>query len=221
MDRIFLFITCIGLAALSVFFWLQNGQLQEDIDEVKSLHDIAITSTLLTETTEFTFMKISNEYVYLMDQKGKALAKATAMKVSKSARWKALYKWRYNFHFGFYVKQGWQWCIKVDQAKGEVTLNAPLVTQLNTSDASPKLMEILNGGVRKTQLAADKWIQLHANKAIKKTADVYLQNATVQSSVQKSLATFFQDILNDAHPDANPVRKVVVNSVAHSQCDDG
>lgn len=219
MDRIVLFIICLALGGVSFFYWQQNSQLQQDIEEVKNLHDIAITSTLLTETTEFTFMKISNDYVYLMDQKGKAIAKATKMKVSNSARWKALYKWRYTYHFGFNIKQGWQWCIKVDQAKGQVTLNAPLITQMNTSDASPKLVEIFNGGVKKTQLAADKWIQLHANKMVKKAADVYLANPTVQSSVQKSLATFFQDILNDAHPDANPVRKVVVNSVKQSQCD--
>ena len=58
-----------------------------------------------------------------------------------------------------------------------------------------------------------------ANSKVKQAAEAYLSNKTVQSSVKKSLAAFFQEILNDAHENRNPISKVIVNTVAKSSCD--
>ena len=154
MDRIILGFTVAALAVLSFFLWSENSQLQEDISEEIEKSKISITSTILSETTEFTFMKVTNQFVYYMDKKGKDIGNGA----SKSARWKALYKWDYPFHFGFKIDEGWNWCIKVDEQEGIVTLNAPKIKQLNTSDASPKLVEIFNGGVKKTQVLASIFV---------------------------------------------------------------
>ncbi|WP_177168832.1 hypothetical protein [Thalassotalea agarivorans] len=216
MDRIILVLTVTGLAVLSFFLWSKNAQLQDEISEEIEKGKISITSTILSETTEFTFMKVTNQFVYYMDKKGKDIGHGA----KKSARWKALYKWEYPFHFGFKINEGWNWCIKVDEENGIVTLNAPQIKQLNTSSASPKLVEIFNSGFKKTQVAAQKWMQSLSNKKVKQAADAYLSNKTVQSSVKKSLAAFFQEILNDAHKDANPISKVIVNTVAKSSCDE-
>ena len=215
MDRIILVLTVAALAVLSFFLWSENSQLQDDISEEIEKGKISISSTILSETTEFTFMKVTNQYVYYMNKKGKDIGYGA----KKSARWKALYKWEYPFHFGFKVDEGWNWCIKVDDEEGIVTLNAPKIKQLNTSDASPELVEIFNSGFKSTQVAAHKWMQDLSNKKIKQTAEAYLENKTVQSSVRKSLAAFFQEILNDAHKGSNPISKVVVNTVDKSACD--
>lgn len=215
MDRIILGFTVAALAVLSFFLWSENLQLQDDISEEIEKGKISISSTILSETTEFTFMKVTNQFVYYMNKRGEDIG----YDANKSARWEALYKWEYPFHFGFKVNEGWDWCIKVDEQEGIVTLNAPQIKQLNTSDASPEVMKIFNSGFKKTQVAAQKWIQDLSNKKIRQAAEVYLSNNTVQSSVKKSLAAFFQEILNDAHNDANPVSKVVVNTVDKSSCD--
>lgn len=215
MDRVILGLIAIVLAVLSFFLWSQNSRLQEDISEEIEKGKISITSTLLSEATEFTFMKVTNQFVYYMDKTGDVIGHGA----KKSARWKALYKWKYPFHFGFKVDEGWDWCIKVDEQAGVVTLNAPKINQLNTSNAAPEVEQIFNAGIKSTQVAAQKWMQELANSEVTQAANVYLANETVQSSVKKSLAAFFQEILNDAHENTNPISKVIVKNVAKSSCD--
>lgn len=215
MDRIILGLAAIALAVLSFSLWDKNSRLQDDINEEIEKGKISISSTMLSETTEFTFMKVTNQFVYYMDKKGSEIGHGA----NKSAHWKALYKWEYPFHFGFKVDEGWDWCIKVDEQEGIVTLNAPEIKQLNTSNASPEIEAIFNSGIKSTQVAAQKWMQELANKKMKSTANTYLSNQTVLNSVKKSLAAFFQEILNDAHKHTNPVSKVVINTVAKSSCD--
>ena len=59
MDRIILGLTVAALAVLSFFLWSENSQLQDDISEEIEKGKISISSTLLSENTEFTFMKVS------------------------------------------------------------------------------------------------------------------------------------------------------------------
>ena len=211
MDRLVLALAAIALGILSYTLWHENGRLQEDISEEIEKNKISISSTILTEATEFTFMKVTNQFMYYMDAKP----------VKKSpAKWQAVYQWDYTFNFGFEIDEGWNWCIKVDEQAGIVTLNAPAIKQLNQSSASPTPVKIINGGNRKTSQAAAKLIRDTANRKVRDAARVYLENRTVQSSVKKSLASFFQDILNDAHENSNPISKVVVNIVGKSTCDE-
>ena len=215
MDRIVLVLIAIALGIFSFSLWSKNTELERGITEEIEKGKIAISSTILSEATEFTFMKVTNQFVYYMDKRGSEIG----YDAKKSAHWKALYSWEYPFHFGFKVAQGWNWCIKVDEEEGIVTLNAPEIKQLNTSNASPNLDAIFNSGFKGTQVAAQKWMQDLANKKVRETANAYLSNKTVQNSVKKSLAAFFQEILNDAHKHSNPVTKVVVNTVEKSTCD--
>ena len=217
MDRVIFGLATVALAVLSFYFWNQNNQLQHEIDEEIEKGRIAISSSMLSEATEFTFMKVTNEFVYYMDKKGSEIKHGA----NKSARWKALYKWNYPFHFGFKVSEGWDWCIKVNEDEGIVTLNAPAIVQLNTSPASPKVEEIFNSGFKSTQVAAQKYMQDLADDKVLQVANEYLSNNTVKRSVKKSLAAFFQDILNDAHEYSNPISKVEVNIVNKSGCNKG
>lgn len=215
MDRLILSLAAIALAVAAFFFWNKNEQLQKDIMAEIEKGRISIDSTLLSETTEITFMKVTNQFVYYMDKKGEDIGHGA----KKLARWKALYRWEYPFNFGVKIDEGWNWCIKIDEQEGIVTLNVPEIRQLNTSKASPTAEAIFNGGTKDTQVAAQQWMQELADSKVKRTADVYLKNDTVQNSVKRSLATFFQDIINDAHQNSNPVSKVIVNTVKQSTCD--
>eukprot|EP01026_Neomeris_dumetosa_P020100 TRINITY_DN180950_c0_g1_i1.p2 TRINITY_DN180950_c0_g1~~TRINITY_DN180950_c0_g1_i1.p2 ORF type:complete len:139 (+),score=16.25 TRINITY_DN180950_c0_g1_i1:296-712(+) len=113
MDRLILGLAAIALAGVSVFLWNKNSQLEEDYKEEVEKGKISISATMLSETTEFTFMKVTNQFVYYMDKTGEDIGHGA----KKLAKWKALYKWEYPFHFGFKVKEGWNWCIKVNEQR--------------------------------------------------------------------------------------------------------
>lgn len=208
MDRVVLVVVAIALSVFSYSLWDKNGKLQEDLAHEVEKGKISIDSSMLTKATEFTFMKVTNKFTYYMDEDDIGPLKG---------KWRAIYHWDYPFNFGYKIKDQWKWCIHVDQDKGEVTLNAPKVVQLNASSASPVAEKIFNGGMKPTQTAAQQWMVDLANSKMKEVADAYLDNSTVKESVKNSLASFFQDILNDAQP-GNPVRKVIVKEVAVSSC---
>ncbi|WP_043319505.1 hypothetical protein [Microbulbifer sp. HZ11] len=205
MDRIILGVITAVLAVFSYSLWDKNQDLEQEVKRGK----ISIDSTMLSKATEFTFMKVENQFTYYMKEKNIG---------PKNGKWEALYTWSYPFNFGYKIEDNWDWCINVDQEEGVISINAPKITQLNRSDASPKAEKIFNGGFKATQVAAQEWMVETANKKMKDTASRYLENTTVQESVKKSLSSFFREILNDAHEGENPINEVIVNITDDSTC---
>ncbi len=209
MDRIVLGIVAILLAVFSYSLWDKNNDLKEEVKRAVDIGEISINATMLSKATEFTFMKVKNQFTYHMNEKNVG---------PKKGNWEAICSWEYQFNFGYKIEDKWNWCIDVDQIKGTVSINAPLIEQLNKSDASPKAGKIFNGGIKVTQVAAQEWMIDLANEKMKKTAEAYLGNETIQDSVKKSLASFFRGILNDARVGERPINEVIVNVASENSC---
>ncbi len=209
MDRIVLGVVAILLAVFSYSLWDKNNDLKDEVKRATEVAEISINSTMLSKATEFTFMKVKNQFTYHMDEEDIGPRKGD---------WEAIYSWEYPFNFGYKIKSDWNWCIHIDQDKSIVSINAPKIEQLNKSDASPRVGKIFNGGVRATQVAAQEWMVDLANEKMKKTADAYLNNETVQDSVKRSLASFFRGILNDAREGERPINEVIINITSENSC---
>jgi len=209
MDRIILGIATVLLGVFCISLWDKNQDLEKSYkDEIKKAK-ISIDSTMLSEATEFTFMKVENQFTYYMKEDDIG---------PQRGKWEAIYTWNYPFNFGYKIEDGWNWCIDVNDEEGIVSINAPEIVQLNKSDASPEVGKIFNGGIRTTQVAAQQWMVNHANQKMQDTAKAYLENDTVQESVKKSLSSFFRGILNDAHKNGNPINEVIVNITDTNSC---
>ncbi|MFA0570861.1 hypothetical protein [Vibrio gallaecicus] len=202
MERLILVVAIILLAGASSWLWFENHNLNKQVEDEIEKSKISVSATMLSKATEFTFMKVTANYTYHMKQKDLG---------PRKGNWEAIYTWDYPFNFGYKIEDEWNWCIKVNEEERTVSINAPQIKQLNESAASPKVEAIFNGGVRSTQIAAQEWIVVLANKKVKEAAEAYLDNQTVKESVKQALASFFRGILNDARKGMKPINEVIVN----------
>lgn len=211
--------------ASTAFYWNQNKGLKGDLlnleTEVTNLtlqlnfevekNKIRVSNSILQNAAKLTFAEVSNEFNYLYDKKlGELL---------KHERVTTLYEWKYTFSFGVDIKEGWDWCPKVDEVNGVVKVQAPKIEQTNVNPVAPMITKVVNNAYWDEHLEiANKIVFDKATDVVDERGKSYLTQKSIIDMVELSLSSHLKNVMNAAHKASNPISKVEVIFVEESSC---
>ena len=209
MDRVIYILISLLLAFGTYHFWDrskkindQKVQVEQALAEEKQKSEIKINNSTFAEVTKFTFLEITNEFLYFYEDK-------IGVKNIK-----AIYEWDYTFSFGFDLSKhdGWDWRPKIiDEELGIVQITAPKIVQTNANIPSPVLKHlILKPRTKEHHKEAARKVLEYATKKMEDMANSYLSKETTTISIKKALGSHLQNVMNSTHANSNPISEVRV-----------
>lgn len=198
--------SAVGLAYLGVQWSAQKDR----IAALEQMRKVSSSDGILQDALTFEFATVKTDLVFRHE---KTYDKPSGGVGLLNDKIDIIYKAEYTFTFG-YDLQSWAWCPKVlSEQEGIIQVNTPPIVWTNTN-LSPSLQVVAAlDGIYYTDLtddiAADTAIII--TEKIKEKAANYLQDPKMRKSIETALQGFLINTMNDAHPNSNPVSKVVLN----------
>jgi len=190
--------------------WIKQ---KDRVDELEKLRKIKALDGILKDALTFEFAQVTTTFMLELNERyDRPPGGAGVLRDLVHA----FYSTDYTFTFG-YDLQNWDWCSKVtDKKQGIVQVRAPKVAWTNRQTSINPDQGTTIDGIFYTALESEvqQDVRDRMTKKIKEKADAYLSDPKLKLNIERALASFLRQTMNEAH-DGNPISKVVITETCN------
>ena len=195
----------------SAFFGYQTHDLKKEISTITEMGNIHVEVGMMQDVDKSLSLELPVSGEYYLDTD----------RIDELNSWldghKAMYKWKYTLNFGYEFTDNWNWCIESDQENRTVTVNVPIVSELNINYVDIDRSSINGAWSDSLSDKADIYAKSIINGKLNVMRGAYLGDENIINATNNNFSSYLQNILNQFHKGHNPISKVIlINGICES-----